>query len=72
MMPIWLGFMLLCDVTEHRCTAAPNDPPTFRGIPVNTWIDRLKDKAVEVRRETAAALVKQFGRAEPTGEQAEL
>src|SRR5262245_7291774 len=71
---VWLGLgLLFCGATRPRSAAAENGPPAFQGIPASTWIDRLKDKDVAVRREAATALAKSSGKkAEPTQAVAKL
>src|SRR5260370_28511889 len=71
-----VAVFLGCVLSAATCPAAgqekePNDKaPTFRGTPVRTWIARLKDKDVAVRREAATALARRIDKAEPSAEAA--
>src|SRR5262245_64832467 len=70
---VWLGLgLLLGGVTQRRSTAAEGETPTFRGTPVSTWIDRLKDEDVAVRRAAATALARRTDKAGPSHEVARV
>jgi HEAT repeat protein len=58
--------LFLCSVTPRWSSAADDDPPKFRDIPVSTWIERLKDNDVEARRNASTALAKDLEKCGPS------
>jgi hypothetical protein len=58
---------LACSLAATARPASAQEA-TFRGTPVSTWVDRLKDKDVAVRRDAAAALARRIDKGEPSAE----